>query len=281
MMPPTLQNDDLFKTRLWPVAVIVLLAAMLACATNTPASHIAAPPPTRTPLPTFTFTPLPPTATPVPTDTPVPPPPPADQEEAPAGAAPPPVDTPAPVADTPAPPTATPVPTDTPAPPTDTPVPTHTPAPPTNTPVPPPTPTPVPVATSPLATPTPTATPEPGTPPGRYEALSTDGIQNCYDIGVTGRVRTKSGDTPVQYVTIQVTGDEDDWEGPFIGKTDADGRYNIYIGPIGDVGSVDFKAEVIGGAGVKSEDKPEWKTSGDCHKDGAIQVMEINWAWKE
>jgi hypothetical protein len=140
-----------------------------------------------------------------------------------------------------------------------------------------PTPTPVPVANSPLATPT--FTPEPGTPPGRYEAIRLDGEQNCFDIGVTGKVETKGGDDPIPHVTIQVTGDDDDYKGPFIGKTDESGRYNIYIGPIDEVGSVEFEAVVIGGPGVESEDSPEWETSDDCHGDD-IQVMEIDWAWK-
>lgn len=84
----------------------------------------------------------------------------------------------------------------------------------------------------------------------------------------------------MQYVTIQVTGDEDEFKGPFIGKTDHRGDFTIYIGPIDKAGGIEFKAEVIGGPGVDSEDKPEWKTSKDCKADGTIQVMKINWGRK-
>lgn len=241
----------------------LLVLITLACATNTPVAQVPTPHPTNTSLPTFTMTPLPSTATPVPSETLTP------------------IPSETPVV------TETPTPTDTPLPATETPVPTDTPVPPpTNTPrpaPPPPTNTPVPTAipassvnTSPIAAPT--NTPQPDTPPGRYEALEIEGEKNCFDMGVRGRVTEKGSDRPVQFATIRVEG-EDDFKGPFFGKSDEKGDYGIYIGPIDDVGKMDFTAEVVGD-GVKSEDAVDWTTDKDCHKDGAIQVMKINWAWK-
>ena len=98
-------------------------------------------------------------------------------------------------------------------------------------------------------------------------------------MGVRGRVTEKGSDRPVQFATIRVDG-EDDFKGPFFGKSDEDGDYGIYIGPIDDVGDMEFTAKVVGGGGVESEDEVDWVTDNDCHKDGAIQVMKINWAWK-
>ncbi len=265
--------------------ILYLLAATsLACLTNTTVSQIPTPRPTRTSVPTFTVTPLPPTATPVPTvtETPLP------------------TDTPAPeptqdvaeveaveaavndeagaVSDNETPSTETPVP------PTNTPQPVA--AQPTQPPPPPPTatpaPSPTPVANSPL--PTPTNTPELGTPNGRYEELEIDGEENCADIGVYGRVEEKSNDQPIPHVMIEVVRDDDeddfdDFQGPFTAKTDENGDYSIYVGPIDDAGGIRLKARVVGGPGVISEDEPEWETSSDC--DDGIQVMEIDWGRKD
>ena len=248
----------------------LLLITTLACLTNRPVANIPTPHPTRTPVATFTLTPVPatPTATLPVTDTPIP----LDEETDQAL----PVEA---VEDTPTP-TATPLPTDTATPlPTDTPRPTAPPAPPTATPE-PQTPTPLPVTDTP--TPVPTNTLEPGTPPGQYEALDIDEENDCANVGVTGRVRDRGNDDPVQWVTIQVTGDDDDDEfnGPFIGKTGSDGRYAIFIGPINEVGHSRFKVEVIGGPNVESEDIVEWETSDDCHDGQESQVLDIRWGYE-
>ncbi len=99
-------------------------------------------------------------------------------------------------------------------------------------------------------------------------------------MGVKGTVKEKDNDQPVQFVTIRVKGDDDDFKGPFIGQTDEEGYYGIYIGPLSEVGKVEFVARVIGGANVKVEDQIRWTTSKDCEADGAIQVMEIDWGRK-
>lgn len=252
------------RNRQGTLALALLLVAALACATNTPVAQVAPPRPTRTSLPTFTKTPIPPTPTLRPTDT----------------------NTPI-VTDTPTPtetpiPTDTPVSTDTPVVPTDTPIPpTNTPAPtavpPTNTPVPP---TPVPVAQSPLAAPTPTNTSEPGTPPGRYEVDDEDTDNNCAHVAVIGRVINRDGGDGVQYVTIRVTGDEDEYKGPYTAKTDEDGYYTVLIGELDkDIDGVEFDVEVIG-ANVRSESY-EWEAGGDCHKEEDIQIMELKWERKD
>ena len=232
----------------------LLLATILACATNTPVASLSTPRPTRTPLPTFTLTPIPPSPTPIPTET----------------VTPIPTETPL-VTDTPLP-TDTPPPTNTAAPP-PTPVPAPA-APPTNTPI-PATATPVAVANSPVTAPT--NTPQPGTPAGSYEAEDIEPEQNCYDVGVRGRVTEKGRDDGVEYVTIEVRGDDDPFKGPFFGKTNSRGDYNIYIGSLEDVGEMEFQAIVVGGGDIESEDKVEWQISDDCHDDDAIQVLEINW----
>ncbi len=206
-------------------------------------------PPSPTPVPTNTITPTP-TETPVATNTPMP-------------------------TDTPLPATDTPMPTDTPVPPT---APPPTSAPPTNTPA--PTPTPDSAGTSPL--PTPTNTPEPDTPPGRYEVDDEEGKQNCAHVGVTGRVFDRDSDDPVPYVTIQVTGDTDEYKGPYIGKTDQDGNYTILISELNDsIDDVEFTVEVIGGSGVESKDKLEWRAGDNCKDDDDIQIMEIRWERKK
>jgi hypothetical protein len=266
------KDSSCFKlVKRWLFAAL-LFVMTLACMPNTPAVSVATPQPTRTPLPTFTPTPLPPPPTPIPThtntpihtDTPTP--------------------TPTPIfTDTPLP-----APTDTPVPPTNTPVPTA--VPPTNTPLPisAPTPTPVPTAASPLATPTHTSTPLPGTPPGKYEIRDIENERNCAHVAVYGRVTEKGSDTPVQYVTIEITGDEDPFKGPYTGKTNEKGDYSIVILSFHDepdkakeIDGVDFEAEVTGGSNVKSEDKHEWNVSDDCEESGAIQVVEINWMQKQ
>lgn len=250
------------------LALATLIAATLACATNTPVASVATARPTRTPLPTFTRTPIPPTPMPRPTDT----------------------NTPV-FTDTPLP---TPVPTDTPLP-ADTPVPTdtptNTPVPPTNTPVPapaapPPTNTPAPTPPPAVAQPqspvtTPTATPQPATPGGRYEIRNTEGSTNCGNVAAVGRVVDKGNDSPVQYVTLEVKGDKNPYKGPFYGTTNDRGDYTVLIGGLqDDIDGVEFKIQVQESAGVDSEDDYEWTVSSDCHEDDAVQVMEVNWYWK-
>ncbi len=111
--------------------------------------------------------------------------------------------------------------------------------------------------------------------------METDTESDCYNVGVKGHVYEKGSRDPVQFVTIQVKGDEDDYKGPFIGKTDEEGFYGIFIGPLDDVGKVEFVAKVIGGAGVKVEDQIRWKTSKDCDNDNTIQVIYIRWGRKD
>jgi hypothetical protein len=84
----------------------------------------------------------------------------------------------------------------------------------------------------------------------------------------------------VQYVTVEVKGKEDKYKGPYSGRTDKDGRYNILIGPLNDdLDDVEFEAKVVG-AGVESEDSPDWIVSSDCDQDDANQIYEINWVRK-
>jgi hypothetical protein len=88
----------------------------------------------------------------------------------------------------------------------------------------------------------------------------------------------------VQWVTIQVLGetddDDDQFDGPFIGKTGADGRYNIYIGPINEVGSQKYEVKVIGGPNVESEDTVDWETSKDCRDAQRTQILDIYWGYE-
>jgi hypothetical protein len=125
---------------------------------------------------------------------------------------------------------------------------------------------------------TPTNTPHPDTPPGRYEVRYLQQKNDCANIGVYGRVREKGSDRPVQFATIEVKGDDSDFKGPYIGKTNHEGRYDIFISGIEneDVNGVNFEAKVVG-AGVESEDSPDWLVSTDCHDEDAIQVYEIDW----
>lgn len=239
--------------------VLVITIPILACATNTPVA-VAPPQPTRTPFPTFTVTPIPPTPLPTPTGT----------------------NTPL-ATDTPTPePMPTPKPTDTAVPPTNTPVP------PTNTPAPPPTPipptaTPVPAPVSSPISPvaTPTATPVRETPPGRYVDRDVEGENNCAHIGVYGKVIDDDTKDPVPYVTIEVTGDEKPFKGPYTAQSNEKGDYSILIGELSDkVDGIEFKVKVIGGDGVKSEDKTTWTAGKDCEDSDSIQIMRINWAKK-
>jgi hypothetical protein len=250
---------------MWLPAIIITMA----CATNTPVARLATARPTRTPLPTFTNTPIPPSATPKPTDTP----------------APTPSDTPLPT-DTAIMPTDTPVPTDTPlptetaVPPTNTPVPPPTQPPPTNTPV-PPTPVPAPAPVSPVETPTPAVTTVAKSPPGRYEPRKVDGEANCAHIGVKGIVRDgddDDSDPPMGGVTIQITGDEDGYRGPWYATTGPDGKYGLAIAEFGTIpNNVEFTAEVWGD-GVDNNNEPTWNVQDDCHGNDANQVMEIDWS---
>ena len=103
-------------------------------------------------------------------------------------------------------------------------------------------------------------------------------------MALVGWVREKGNKSPVPNVQIQVTNIDDQTDekfgGPFTGSTNSNGDYTIVIGPPGDVGKIRFKAEVIGGPGVISEDKPEWESSKDCHDSSAVQVMRVNWGRK-
>lgn len=100
---------------------------------------------------------------------------------------------------------------------------------------------------------------------------------DCANIGVYGRVREKGSDRPVPFVTIEIKG-EGDYKGPYIGKTDKDGKYSVFIAPLKDkVEGVKFEAKVVG-AGVSIDDEDnEWRTSSDCHDNDGIQVYEMNW----
>jgi hypothetical protein len=137
-------------------------------------------------------------------------------------------------------------------------------------------PTPVPAAQSPLAAPTPTNTPVPDTPAGDYELNDEDHSKNCAHVAVFGRVLNRNGDSPVQHVTIEVTGDKNAFKGPYTAKTDKDGYYTVVISELkSEIDGVEFKAEVTG-PNVESESY-EWEVSSDCHEDGAIQVVELEW----
>ena len=95
-------------------------------------------------------------------------------------------------------------------------------------------------------------------------------------------MRQDRGGDAVPFVTIQVTGDKDQFKGPYTAKTNEKGDYTILITELtSNVDGVEFKAEVIGGPGVNSKDKPKWTVDDDCKKEGAIQVMEIDWERKD
>jgi hypothetical protein len=134
------------------------------------------------------------------------------------------------------------------------------------------------VPVSPLATPTNTAVP--GSPPGEYKPHRVEGESNCAHVGVAGIVRDgdEDDDAPVPNVTILVSGDEDGFRGPYYATTGKDGTYGLVIGEFGKVPTrVEFRAEVYG-PDVKTENRPEWQTTNDCHSDNAVQVMRIDWA---
>ncbi len=257
------------------IGFLSVILVGLACVTNSQTSRIAAPQPTRTPIPTFTATALPPTATPIqptPTEAVVTAAPLVGSDGATEVAAI--TDTPV-STDTPVP-TGTPLPTDTPVPPTNTPVP-PTAVPPTATPVPTATPAPptnTPVANSPLPTPT----PQPVSPPGDYEAQNTEGDRNCANVAAIGSVINDKDDQPIPGVQVEVRGEDDDddeFNGTFTGATNADGKYTILLGEGLDAAGEGFIAKIVGPE-VKS-DEHEWKTTEDCEGDDALQVMDIKW----
>lgn len=97
-------------------------------------------------------------------------------------------------------------------------------------------------------------------------------------MAVVGRVVEKGSERPVQYVTIQVKGDEDPYKGPFTGKSNEKGDYTVLIGELNEnIDGVDFEVKVIGGANVVSEDDVEWKAGKDCGSDNDTQIKEVNW----
>lgn len=102
-------------------------------------------------------------------------------------------------------------------------------------------------------------------------------------MGVIGKVKDKKSDQPIQFVTIEVKSDDDDYRGPFIGKTGENGKYTILIGPLKDnLDGVKFKATITG-AGVEVDDddnEAEWIVDIDCQNEDSIQVYEINWEKK-
>ncbi len=97
-------------------------------------------------------------------------------------------------------------------------------------------------------------------------------------MGVYGVVRDGDDDNDpiIPNVTIQVTGDDDPYKGPYYATTDSDGFYGIVFGEFGEVGRVKFTAKVYGN-NVSSEERV-WETDKDCHDEDNIQVMKINWA---
>ena len=79
-------------------------------------------------------------------------------------------------------------------------------------------------------------------------------------------------------VTIQVTGNEDGFRGPFLGTTDKDGEYSIVVGEFGQVPErVEFLAEIFG-PDVKTDNRPRWNYSDNCNDDSANQIMNIIWS---
>lgn len=99
-------------------------------------------------------------------------------------------------------------------------------------------------------------------------------------MGVTGYVRNGGGDDDPRLpgVTIQVTGDEDGFRGPFYATTDSEGEYAIVIGEFGTVPKrVEFVAEIMG-ENVTTKDRPKWSFGDDCHASDALQIMNIVWS---
>jgi hypothetical protein len=140
----------------------------------------------------------------------------------------------------------------------------------------------VPTPVSPISpVTTPTNTPEPGTPPGEYEEDDTDFDQDCANVGLIGRVYEQNGEAPIEHVTVQVTGDEDPYRGPYTAKTNKDGEYTVFISGLNeDINGVEFEAVIIGGPGVESLDEVDWEVSDDCEDDDAIQIFIIDWQRK-
>ncbi|HMR68022.1 MAG TPA: hypothetical protein PKE64_28765, partial [Anaerolineae bacterium] len=132
---------------------------------------------------------------------------------------------------------------------------------------------PVAEAQSPLATPT--NTPVPGSPSGKYRVVKTESESNCAHYGVVGVVKDEDEDR-MAGVTVQVTGDEDGFRGPYLATTDGDGEFGLVIGEVGKVPTrVEFTAQIYGTDDVKTEDRPKWSFNDDCHEDDALQVMRV------
>jgi hypothetical protein len=128
------------------------------------------------------------------------------------------------------------------------------------------------VIDSPIPTPTPA---DGNTRPGKYEARDSHGEQNCDRVGVAGNVREEGDKTSIQFVEVEVTGEDKDYKGPYITKTDGNGNYDIFLGHPDQVKGKIFNARIIGG-GVDSEEI-RWRTSSSCNQVGGIQMMYINW----
>lgn len=91
----------------------------------------------------------------------------------------------------------------------------------------------------------------------------------------------KGSDQGVEFVTVEVKGDKDPYKGPYTGKSNDRGDYTVVISELKDnVDGVEFEVKVVGDANVTSEDKHKWDAESDCHKEGGVQVMEVNWYWK-
>ncbi len=219
--------------------IIALVCLMLACGGSQQAAGSQISP-TRTPLPTFTLT-----------------------------------HTPAPrLTDTP-----TPLPTDTPTsiPATNTPLPTQTPLP-TDTPLPlptdtsqPPTATPLPVPTE---TPTITPTPEPLI---KYVLAGSQREFNCDFTYIYGTVLNANNfgvaDVEVRALGIHGTSGLD-----FTGRTDAEGRYEIFRFPLPDLLAAEW-AVMLMEDGREVSERFHWGSTPACVSDdlGNSQVLKIDW----
>lgn len=171
--------------------------------------------------------------------------------------------------------TWTPIPTPTP-PPTGTPTQTRTPtatATATNT----PTPLPTYTATA-TDTPTVTNTPPPTTTATRipYFVEDTDDDQNCYDIGMIGRVVDADG-IPIGGVSIEYG---EDGIGTMHATTDVDGEFKLAL--IYDNRENAKKSHVwyirLMENGQPASETFKWQsdTIKDCEKSNSVQVKEIN-----
>ncbi len=112
--------------------------------------------------------------------------------------------------------------------------------------------------------------------------METDKESNCANMGVAGKVYKRNDDDEViSGVTIQVTGDEDGFRGPYYGTTDSKGRYGIVIAGYGKIPErVKFTAKIYG-PDTKTDDDPSWNFTKDCDSDDALQIMKINWSKRE